>query len=219
MEEDLRARILRADARITDLEMDIEQEKVTSDLVEKQVHVYRFFKTSPDYYSWSLQKRASYLGCEVSQLCKTVLFENFAKSGISTEQAADSKYYFVIVQYQAKIDVDLMRDTIMKLRSCSGTNAISKKHYNFMLASEKVSDSLTGFIHNGVCPFALRDQSIPILICEHVLKQTVVFLGGGHPQLKLQISTKELSNAGRVYSGVFSTPRSRLELSEELIDQ
>lgn len=215
MKGELWKRIRRAEERLTVLEIGQEQNKVTEDLKKKQVYSYGFVQTSGDYYSWTLQKRASYLGCEVSQLCKTVLFENTAKSDTSTGDASDSKYYFVIVQYQAKIDVDLLRDTIMKLRSGnSSSDALPKKRFNFMLAPEQVSDELTGFIHNGVCPFALKDQSIPILICERVLEQPVVFLGGGHPHLKLKISTKELSEAGKTHTGVFSIPRSRLELSK-----
>ena len=209
-------RLKLAEARIKALEMRVEQDKVIEDLHRKQAFSYRFVATSDDYYAWTLQKRAAFLRCEVPQLCKTVLFENTGKNDLSTEDISDSKYYFVIVQYQSKIDVDLLRAMIIKLRG--EDNKLAKKHFNFMLAPESISEKLTGFIHNGVCPFGLRDQSIPILICKSVLELSppVVFVGGGHPQLKLCISTQDLSEAGKVFSSQISVPRSRLELVESV---
>jgi prolyl-tRNA editing enzyme YbaK/EbsC (Cys-tRNA(Pro) deacylase) len=207
-------RIACCEERITRLEMDAETIKVKRDLEAKQVFSFKFTHTLSNYYDTTLQMRADFLGVGVPQLCKTVLFENLAKSDIQTTDASDSKYYLVVVQYQAKIDVDLLRDMIIDMRQ--GDKKLSKKRFNFMLAPEEVSNKLTGFRHNGVCPFGLQDKTIPIILCKRLLELPLIYLGGGHPQLKLCVSTKDFSECEGVYTGTsyISNPRSRLEMEE-----
>ena len=207
------SRIENAEIRLETLEMDREVSKVSQDLASKGVGAYKFVYTNPDYYDHCLAARALFLGgavdgqVDTSQLCKTVVFENVASSTGSGD-VTDSKYYCVVVQYQAKIDVDLLRDFIQNMRR-DPENRLSKKHFNFMLAPEEISDTLTGFKHNGVCPFGLKEESLPIIVCKRVVDAgPVIFVGGGHPRIKLCLSTKEFVSCPNVFClGTISVPR------------
>ena len=210
MNSTLYKRVKAAEKRLDELERSSGEELVTSDLIKQGVSAFKFFSTEKNYYDTSLSARANYLNAEVKQLCKTVLFENTLNISKSTQDASDSKYYCVVVQYQAKIDVDLLRDVIISMRN---KNKLTRKNFNFMLAPEEVSDRLTGFKHNGVCPFGLKCGTIPVIVCRHVLEAgPMIFLGGGHPQMKLCLSTKEFETCPTVHcGGAISTPRLLLD--------
>ena len=210
MSESFKKRLIAVEKRLHLLEIDTETEKVTADLLRQGVSAFKFYNTEANYYDTSLAARADYLGAKVHQLCKTVLLSNTTKQDESTADVTDSKYYCVVVQYQAKIDVDLLRDVIVNMRS---ENKLPRKHFNFMLAPEEVSDRLTDFKHNGVCPFGLKDSTLPIIVCQRVLEAGhMVFLGGGHPQMKLCLSTTGIASCASVHClGTISTPRLLLD--------
>jgi hypothetical protein len=79
---------------------------------------------------------------DVSQLCKTIIFENTAATHEDTSDRTNSRYYCVVVQYAARFDAELLRDVICNQRS--GADKLSRKWFHFQLATEEVSDSLSG---------------------------------------------------------------------------
>ena len=116
MENLLYLRLENIEKRLDMLEKSSAQELVTNDLIKQGLSSFNFFHTEKNYYGTSLSARANFLHANVCQLCKTVLFENTLTTSTSKRDISDSKYYCVVVQYQAKIDVDLLRDAIINLR-------------------------------------------------------------------------------------------------------
>jgi len=157
-----------------------------------------------DYYDGPLEQRAKTLGANsVSQLCKTIVFENVAhQSDFSYSDITDSRYYCVVVQYEAKIDLELVTKLIISLRE-PGKDRLNKKKFNFQLAPEDVSDKLTGFIHNGVSPFGMKTP-LPIIVCERCVQvePSVLWMGGGHPNLKLCLSISDFLKSTNAVHGI-----------------
>jgi hypothetical protein len=61
--------------------------------------MYHTIRTPQDYYDRSLEARAALLGCEVAQLCKTMVFENTKGSTADCSDRLNSRYYAVVIQY------------------------------------------------------------------------------------------------------------------------
>eukprot|EP00766_Chilomastix_caulleryi_P000061 gnl/Chilomastix_caulleri/1056.p1 GENE.gnl/Chilomastix_caulleri/1056~~gnl/Chilomastix_caulleri/1056.p1 ORF type:complete len:104 (+),score=19.43 gnl/Chilomastix_caulleri/1056:277-588(+) len=66
---------------------------------------------------------------------------------------------------------------------------MAKRDYKFDVANPGDSAELTGFAHNGVTPIGMRDQAIPIVLDESIVKLRpgVFWLGGGEEDLKLSL--------------------------------
>ncbi|KAJ1974200.1 hypothetical protein H4R34_004803, partial [Dimargaris verticillata] len=123
----------------------------------------------------------------VNHLCKSIVLENTRCSHTSYDNPLDSRYYCVVIQYVASIDVSKLVRYIRQALGC-GT---SKKQYNFRLVSAEQSHQLTGFANNGVCPIGLATP-IPVFIDHAIcqLQPPVLYLGAGHPDWKLALPVK-----------------------------
>lgn len=97
------------------------------------------------------------MGAEPRQLCKTIVFENLACTREDCADPRNSKYYCVIVQYEAKLDTEKLRAFVHSLND----NKVPKKRFNFQLASAETSDRLTGYTHNAVTPYGMF-ENIPV---------------------------------------------------------
>ncbi|KAH8547749.1 hypothetical protein BGW37DRAFT_432106, partial [Umbelopsis sp. PMI_123] len=151
----------------------------------------RYYEVEPDYYEWSLNRRAYKLQTSVTNLCKSVVFENTRCehndfSGIS--HIHNSKYYCVITQYITPVNTSKMIDKVRELTD----NNISKKKYNFRLTSAENSFALTGYDNNGVCPMGMTER-IPIILSKAIteLKPAVMFLGAGDVNWKIAIPIED----------------------------
>lgn len=100
-----------------------------------------------------------------------------------------SKYYCVIVQYATKLNTDRIRKFLQKMNA----GAVSSKCFNPRLCPEDVSDSITGYQKGAVCPLAMATD-IPVIVSDKILAldPPIVILGGGHVDLKVEISVKHL---------------------------
>src|SRR3546814_2670861 len=94
-------------------------------------------------------------GAAPHQLCKTIVFENLACTRDDCEDPKNSKFYCVVVQYEAKLDTEKLRTYVHSLND----NQLSKKKFNFQLAPAETSDRLTGYTHNAVTPFGIDRKS------------------------------------------------------------
>ncbi|KAG2171461.1 hypothetical protein INT43_009122 [Umbelopsis isabellina] len=148
----------------------------------------RYFKVEPDYYDWSLERRAYTLRTSVASLCKSVVFENTRCEHNNFTDPLNSKYYCVITQYIAPINTAKMVDSVRELSN----NAISKKKYNFRLTSPENSLALTGFDNNGVSPIGMK-ENIPIILSKAVteLKPAIMFLGAGDVDWKIAVPIEQ----------------------------
>lgn len=213
---DLHRRLSACEDKLNHIEIKRAISKIKSDLFKKNVLNSEFCIVPNDYYERTLEDRAIILQAHtIDQLCKTIVFENmnFKLSnnlpGIDSDcnDASNPRYICVIVQYSAKIDTELLVQALICLRK-PGEHRLSKSNFNFQLAPETVSDALTGFIHNGVTPYALK-TSLPILICQRCLQVSppLIWMGGGHPQVKLRVSASDFLRSTGALSYLVSNPR------------
>jgi prolyl-tRNA editing enzyme YbaK/EbsC (Cys-tRNA(Pro) deacylase) len=196
---ELSLRVADAEKKLRGIEIADAISKVENDLVTKQVYNSQFKVVPSDYYSKSLDDRSSILNANCAdELCKTIVFENVHYKRTSGDQhilddcfdVTNSRYYCVVVQYNAKIDTELVAKTIINLRK-PGEMRLKMNNFNFQLAPEAVSDDLTGFVHNGVCPYAMKTP-LPVIVCSRCLEHARLWMGGGHPDVKLCIGSADL---------------------------
>eukprot|EP00947_MAST-08B_sp_MAST-8B-sp1_P002149 g2149.t1 len=171
-----------------------------------------------DYYSWTLQQRARFLGTAPPHLCKTVVMENVwwngggpgGGSGDAPNAAAvavdpltapppplhNARYYAVIVQYVAKLDVAKMSKVVRGMWPASAGQCPSNKAFKFQVAQGDASLRLTGYAHNGVTVYGMRcgAERMPVIVDAAILNldPPQIFLGGGDKDLKLRVDTGEL---------------------------
>ena len=140
-----------------------------------------------DYYSLSLEARGAILACPPAALCKTLVFENAAASVIGhAADVGDARFVAVVLQYTHKLDVSTLEAF---LRRHSATGATSLRAAPDIIA-------VTGFAPGGVTPFGWT-CSAPVLVSKSVASLPAasvpfVWLGGGHPLVKLRVSAREL---------------------------
>lgn len=151
-----------------------------------------FYRCPSDYYDWLLEARRARLNApSIHYLCKSLVMEN-TKWPVTAENTtnpthADSRFYFIIVQYTARLHNERVGKAIREL---SGK---PRKLYNFRLCSPEANVALTGYTHNGVTPLGCS-QKIPIIISHKIvteLKQGFFWLGGGEVDLKWRVPVKE----------------------------
>lgn len=179
--------------------------KVKNDLLRRNVFTCRFVRVVGDYYERPLDFRASLLSCHTSQLCKSIVFENTACDHENIDDRTNSRYYCIIVQYEARFDSDMLRDLIHSLRPVP--ERLAKRKLNFRLAKEEANARLSGFTHNAVSPFGLA-APLPVVLCRSIteLKTPYVYLGGGEVDVKLGIPVPDLVRALDPIVGLISHP-------------
>ena len=191
-----------------------------------------------------LEGRRAVLGAHtIRQLCKSCLFENrnhvpsststtttaFATSSNDNDAApshrhandmTNSRYYLIVVRYVECINVRKLGSELRGLRP-PGPHRFDASYFSDMrLAPSDVSERLTGYGHNGVCPFGMLDCSaIPIVICSSIVRgdddggagSKFVWMGGGHEDWKLGISTSEFVRGTNALVLDVSEPRVGME--------
>eukprot|EP01038_Epipyxis_sp_PR26KG_P010798 gene10798-14496_t len=179
---------------------------IQSVLLEKMVFTSRMYIVHDDYYNWDLDQRAKVLGCKKEQLCKSIIFENTMCDHNETFDPTDSKYYCVIIQYIAKINVNYLRTLVHELRIPE--KRISKKKFQFQLAPDEMSLKLSGFEHNAITPFGMK-VNIPIIICSKCsqVNPPVIYLGGGKVNAKLSIPISDFIKSTKAIVGNVSDLR------------
>lgn len=210
MISDIQDKIANILCRLSNLESKIlgsdPVERVKIDLQRKKAYSSRLVTVPTNYYDLSLSERANLLGVNTSQLCKSIVFENTACDHYNTSDASYSRYYCVIIQYEAKFDAELLRNLIHKLRDPG--DRLPRKRFHFVLADEEISHLLTGFNHNAVSPFGLLSK-IPIVICSQCcqVNPSYIYLGGGDVHVKLGISIEDFKRSTNAIVGRVSEPR------------
>ncbi|CDJ53965.1 YbaK / prolyl-tRNA synthetases associated domain containing protein, putative [Eimeria brunetti] len=165
--------------------------------------IFRLFRINPKaYYSVSdLSERLEMLGAaSVNQLCKTIVVENTKQTG--PEDRLNSRYYLVVLQYQDKLNGERVKDLIKAENAKVGRRLGNKKlNFNFCNSFE----SLTGFKRNGVTALNPKSKT-PVIISIKLffMQQQIVFLGGGAPDLKLELPLLDLVRLTNPIIGVVS---------------
>lgn len=153
----------------------------------------RFCHVESSYYSWSLRKRACRLEApSIAHLCKSVIFENTHCKNQDCSDPLNSRYYCVLVQYISKLNTQKLQNFVKSLPTES---TLSKKWYNMRVASEEDSARLSGYEKNGVCPLAMLEHRMPVIIDSDIvdtLKPACLFLGAGDVDWKICLRTEDL---------------------------
>lgn len=167
------------------------------------------------YYTWPLEKRAQILNAPTTHmLCKSLLLEN-KKVEKETDDRTNPKFMLVIIQYEATLDVKKLTTAIRKLRP-AGDTRLDESQFDLRVASSEDNDRLTGYAHNSVTPFGLKDKNISIYLAEAIdSAHSYFWMGGGHIHLKLGMATSDFKKLPNVRVMDFSVPRKE---DDEIVD-
>eukprot|EP00903_Cladosiphon_okamuranus_P013290 g12389.t1 len=163
----------------------------------------RYKWVPPNYYETPLEERARELDAEQEQLCKTMIMEN---KSFDENDPTMERFYLVVVQYAARLSSQKISAAVARLKAKAG--GAPRGRCNLQVAPEEVGLSLSGFPHNGVTVFGGLTP-MPIILSDAVLslRPAFVWMGSGHPLLKLGLSVKDLvTKLGAVVADI-SIPR------------
>ena len=135
------------------------------------------------YYGSPMRARADILGCDVRQMCKSMLVENKQWKGTDPFARGNARHYLVVVQYAATFDANALRSALAKAADLPG------KAFNFRVATAEDCATLAGFGHNAVTPFGMAEPRVPIVLAAAAAAAPAEFLwmGGGHEDFKLGV--------------------------------
>jgi len=151
------------------------------------LHAVRLVRVAPEYYGWELPERRVALNApSIDHLCKSIIVENRRFDPETPQVRNNSKYYCVLVQYTTSFSADKVLKHIKSLNP-----SLSKKHFNFQHAEG--CEELTGYSHNSVSPFGMATD-MPLILSKEITKLNPpnFWLGGGHVDVKLNVSVEEL---------------------------
>ena len=171
-----------------------------------------------EYYAWPLAERARFLGCPTAHLCKTIVMENIHCTHDALLPRFNSRFYAVVVQYVAKLNIEKIKKVIREQWPTAEEDSTagpcpSNKHFKFQVAPGDASARLTGFEHNAVTLYGMREP-VPILVDEAVAALPFVWMGGGEESLKLKVNVREVVAGLGCIVGRVSTPRGEGEADD-----
>ncbi|GJQ08587.1 hypothetical protein GpartN1_g378.t1 [Galdieria partita] len=156
-----------------------------------QLSSSRFRSTPSDYYSWSLDKRKSYLGRVPNEnhLCKSLIVQNTKYDEKFATPFYYEKYYCCIIQYSSKLNSEAVSRLFRKRMS-----HVPRKYFNFQFAYD--CESITGYPFNAVTPLAMK-RRIPVVISNAIvdLDPPFIWLGGGREDVKWFVNVAQLVDA------------------------
>lgn len=147
---------------------------------------------APGYYNVPLERRAELIGCKPEQMMKAMVFLNSKCPQEDCSDPLDSRYYLVLVQYIAKVNVKKLEEAVRNLKPPN--ERLPAARFKFRLAENESGLSLTDFPKNGVSPFGCLSP-VPIIISAASTKCRYLWMGAGHPWLKIGATTSELLKA------------------------
>ncbi|EEF36509.1 uncharacterized protein LOC8276938 isoform X2 [Ricinus communis] len=173
--------------------------RLSAILKSNGVNDFVFKRVPSNYYDWSLDARRDVLcAASVDHLCKSIVLVNTQAPSnvIDCSNRNNSKYYVVVVQYNARFNAETVKNYLYALND----GKIAKKKFNMRLAPEETSVQLTGYEHNAVTCIGMKTD-IPVILDEAIARLSPDFfwLGGGEVDLKLGIRTSEFINFVRPF--------------------
>jgi len=143
------------------------------------------------YYSWSLDKRQSFLGRvpSIHHLCKSLVIENTKYDAKYATPLYYEKYYCCIIQYSSKLDSEGVARLFRKHMP-----HVSRKYFNFQFAYD--CENVTGYSFNAVTPLGMKSK-MTLVISKAVadLQPPFIWLGGGREDVKWFVHVTQLVNA------------------------
>lgn len=161
----------------------------------------------PPYYMWELEQRAKILNAATTHmLCKSLLLENkkVTEKPELEDPVANPRFMLVVIQYEATLDVKKLATSIRKLRPVA--ERLDESQFDLRVASSEDNDRITGYAHNSVTPFGLKEQ-VPIILSSAIVPYGYFWMGGGHVHLKLGMSVSDFMKVPNVQVMDLSIPR------------
>jgi prolyl-tRNA editing enzyme YbaK/EbsC (Cys-tRNA(Pro) deacylase) len=164
------------------------------------------------YYTWPLEKRAKMLNAATTHmLCKSLLMEN-KKVDTYNGDKTNPKFMLVVIQYEATLDVKKLATAIRKLRPVD--QRLEESAFDLRVASSEDNDRITGYAHNSVTPFGLKEP-VAIYLAEAITNYGYFWMGGGHIHLKLGMSVTDFQKMPNATAMDLSVPRKE---DDEIVD-
>ena len=163
------------------------------------------------YYNWPLDQRADFLtgsSKNLDFLCKSLVMENKKVLDNDPDTKTNPRFVVVIIQYAASFSNKKLGTAIRSLRPLHDRIDISR--FDFRIASSEDNDRLTGYRHNSVTPFGLLSD-IPIILTKEVVDLKYFWMGGGHVDLKLRVSSSEFIDKMKPLVADISDPRDGMD--------
>ena len=173
--------------------VDDSMQRARTAVEQKQVYsaVWKWVPSS--YYDWSYEERAKTLGAPTTDmLCKSLLMENKTVDPNSND-ATNPKFVLVVIQYVASLDEKKLASAIRSLRP-NVKDRLDYSKFDWRIAESADNDRLTGYLHNSVTPFGLKEE-VPIVLTSAVLPLYFFWMGGGHVDLKLGMAVSDFIKA------------------------
>ena len=115
----------------------------------------------------------------------------------------------VVIQYEAELDTKKLMTSIRKLRPV-GEKRLEESQFDLRVTSSEDNDRITGYAHNSVTPFGLK-EAVPIILSSAIVPYGYFWMGGGHVHLKLGMAVSDFLKVPNVQVMDLSVPR----ISEE----
>eukprot|EP00554_Chaetoceros_debilis_P004255 CAMPEP_0194082286 /NCGR_PEP_ID=MMETSP0149-20130528/7835_1 /TAXON_ID=122233 /ORGANISM="Chaetoceros debilis, Strain MM31A-1" /LENGTH=259 /DNA_ID=CAMNT_0038764401 /DNA_START=103 /DNA_END=882 /DNA_ORIENTATION=+ len=168
-------------------------------VVASKIYSSTFKWVPDDYYSYTLSKRAQILGAHSTfQLCKSMLMENrsYDKSlATSSDDSTYGRFYLIMLQYETTINNKKLKSELRALRPVK--ERLDPSKFDFRVATEEDNARLTGYSHNAVTPFGMR-ENVPIVLSKAITSDNggdtsgsgggmsqFIYMGGGHINCKI----------------------------------
>lgn len=152
----------------------------------------KFIAVEPNYYEQELEWRRNRVSANsADEMCKSVVMEN-TKLGDDAEPGR-VRFVLVLVQYVAKLHKEKLMRAVQSMETKNGLAPMARKAYNMRLLDGQACVDMTGFGHNAVTPLGL---DIPVVLSDKItqLPSGCFWLGGGHADLKIRLSTEEVQS-------------------------
>eukprot|EP01090_Pellita_catalonica_P020377 TRINITY_DN7262_c0_g1_i1.p1 TRINITY_DN7262_c0_g1~~TRINITY_DN7262_c0_g1_i1.p1 ORF type:complete len:316 (+),score=62.09 TRINITY_DN7262_c0_g1_i1:633-1580(+) len=190
--EDLSKRVDKLSGTTEDLHSLAAVQRVMRGCADFGLKSAKLFTVASDYYDWPFEQRIEALqGESIHQLCKTIIVENSKCINNDCRDPNNSKYYAVILQYTTKYQSQKLQAFVR------GQNrGIGKRKFKMRMTSKDEAAALSGFEFNATSPFGTTaTPPIPIILSENILKlqPPQIYLGAGHPDVKVRLSVAELA--------------------------
>jgi len=124
-----------------------------------------------------------------------------------------SQYYLLILQYEATINAVKLVSELRGLRPLH--SRIDSKKFELRVASSQINDEITGYSHNAVSPFGMKNSSnVTIVVAKSIFDGNgdnggFIWLGGGHESLKLGVAADEVVLSLHALVLDFTEPRTK----------
>jgi len=152
----------------------------------------------PNYFDLTFEERAAFLGAPSTfHLCKTIVARNAFFQEEFKGDPFYPRYVLIIVQFESKIISQRIVNIMKKFQNdgcqLTGLPQVSNKGFKFRNAEDHEAFDLTGMEFNGITPFFMRDDKVPIILSEDIasLDPPYFWFGGGRIEVKMGVSVED----------------------------